>query len=682
MGDPAQHHLAAAGQPIGVYRERKGNKVQLYALASENADGTAGAFFDLFNAINGAKTFIFIVDWSFQPYTRIGPRTAPATLEQTVGAQLIKRALDRVTVAINTWKHLGIPDDQNDDASHRIEEIAASLRKSNPAMFAGKCDYRDNLFFRASSKSRIVSFFSFHQKFVVLDADDGVKRVVQAFFGGLDLTKGRFDWGDHPILHDAPDVGALTPRLANGDGGRFYDDWYNAEFSTKNPKEAQPGDPSLPRQPWEDFYGNIAGPSAWDVVREFVGRWNTAGAMTGNCTDNDRQKIENVFLSLFDKGKFKQEWEDHGGPFIARVVRSMEKDFWGRRDNTRDCNTPTEDGKTKREFLWNLHEDFEKSIEESYVNAIQNAHRFIYIETQYFIGSGNAWQNSRASVTNRVPQAIVDKITEKVKGGEDFHAYIVVPMFPEGAPLETAVPAQRQFSWETMGMMANAVHRAIADAKASKKWSDYLSFYFLANWTPMDPASLAAEGTREARVRANRRYQVYVHSKLMIIDDQFLILGSANLNERSLAGNRDGEICIYLRPDEGKLDLCKAQIQDLRKTAWSQHFGGMLPTGWANPEAQAVSSLVQQKGRENWIALATGLRQDKSHIVLYPMRCDGTTWSIEPVSGTPALQYQDGFIFDAPAKAAKPANNGTIIDPQWAWYPPKTVPLIPDELAE
>jgi hypothetical protein len=43
MGDPAQHHLAAAGQPIGVYRERKGNKVQLYALASENAYGNRTA---------------------------------------------------------------------------------------------------------------------------------------------------------------------------------------------------------------------------------------------------------------------------------------------------------------------------------------------------------------------------------------------------------------------------------------------------------------------------------------------------------------------------------------------------------------------------------------------------------------------------------------------------------------
>lgn len=32
---------------------------------------------------------------------------------------------------------------------------------------------------------------------------------------------------------------------------------------------------------------------------------------------------------------------------------------------------------------------------------------------------------------------------------------------------------------------------------------------------------------------------VYVHSKLMIVDDKRAIIGSANINDRSLCGNRD-----------------------------------------------------------------------------------------------------------------------------------------------
>ena len=32
---------------------------------------------------------------------------------------------------------------------------------------------------------------------------------------------------------------------------------------------------------------------------------------------------------------------------------------------------------------------------------------------------------------------------------------------------------------------------------------------------------------------------IYVHSKLMIIDDEIVICGSANINDRSLLGDRD-----------------------------------------------------------------------------------------------------------------------------------------------
>lgn len=36
--------------------------------------------------------------------------------------------------------------------------------------------------------------------------------------------------------------------------------------------------------------------------------------------------------------------------------------------------------------------------------------------------------------------------------------------------------------------------------------------------------------------------QVYVHSKVMIIDDCAALIGSANINDRSLLGSRDSEV--------------------------------------------------------------------------------------------------------------------------------------------
>ena len=40
---------------------------------------------------------------------------------------------------------------------------------------------------------------------------------------------------------------------------------------------------------------------------------------------------------------------------------------------------------------------------------------------------------------------------------------------------------------------------------------------------------------------------VYIHSKLLIVDDERAVLGSANLNDRSMRGYHDSElaICAY-----------------------------------------------------------------------------------------------------------------------------------------
>lgn len=37
---------------------------------------------------------------------------------------------------------------------------------------------------------------------------------------------------------------------------------------------------------------------------------------------------------------------------------------------------------------------------------------------------------------------------------------------------------------------------------------------------------------------------IYVHAKGMIVDDEYVIVGSANINQRSMAGSKDTEIAM------------------------------------------------------------------------------------------------------------------------------------------
>jgi hypothetical protein len=58
--------------------------------------------------------------------------------------------------------------------------------------------------------------------------------------------------------------------------------------------------------------------------------------------------------------------------------------------------------------------------------------------------------------------------------------------------------------------------------------ADFISFYCLRNW-----------GVMNSKVVSE---QIYVHDKVLIVDDRVAIIGSANLNDRSMLGDRDSEV--------------------------------------------------------------------------------------------------------------------------------------------
>ena len=70
------------------------------------------------------------------------------------------------------------------------------------------------------------------------------------------------------------------------------------------------------------------------------------------------------------------------------------------------------------------------------------------------------------------------------------------------------------------------------ESNSNKKWTDYIKIYGLWNHCVM-----GGEPVSEI---------VYVHSKLLIVDDKYVILGSANLNDRSMRGFHDSELAIIV----------------------------------------------------------------------------------------------------------------------------------------
>lgn len=62
----------------------------------------------------------------------------------------------------------------------------------------------------------------------------------------------------------------------------------------------------------------------------------------------------------------------------------------------------------------------------------------------------------------------------------------------------------------------------------------------------------------------------------MIVDDQKVIIGSANINDRSLLGDRDSEIAIIVQDQNMKKDsfgrLYSEKIRKMRVNLYMEHF--------------------------------------------------------------------------------------------------------------
>ncbi|MGE0055949.1 MAG: phospholipase D-like domain-containing protein [Hyphomicrobium sp.] len=71
--------------------------------------------------------------------------------------------------------------------------------------------------------------------------------------------------------------------------------------------------------------------------------------------------------------------------------------------------------------------------------------------------------------------------------------------------------------------------------------------------------------------------QIYVHSKLLIIDDRFVSVGSANFNARSLINDTEIQASIvdtdaFEVPIGGKMELVGRFAHDLRRELWAEHL--------------------------------------------------------------------------------------------------------------
>ena len=177
------------------------------------------------------------------------------------------------------------------------------------------------------------------------------------------------------------------------------------------------------------------------------------------------------------------------------------------------------------------------------------------------------------------------------------------------------------------------MHKRIFDALKSngitdKKVEDYLVFMCVANRE--EPPKVA--GKKHGTVEFGR-HMIYVHSKMIIVDDEFILIGSANINDRSLRGDRDTEIAVVCNqrpPPPNPPPPQSNEIHDFRLSLWVEHFGAMNDL-FHHPQNPACARHVQALCKANWekyISEDTSSRL-VGHACKYPYVMDESNGSLK-----------------------------------------------------
>lgn len=181
-------------------------------------------------------------------------------------------------------------------------------------------------------------------------------------------------------------------------------------------------------------------------------------------------------------------------------------------------------------------------IAQWYQRAIQQAQRFIYLESQYLWVEGPPKLNfTRVGWESRNMRAVVEELAAAAERGVDIA--LVLPDHPN---------VGRAVTDETIDWLCQHTPRAIA--------ANRLHFYTLATCSP-------------ARDGGMRYRPVYVHAKVAVIDDRWAAVGSANLNSRGMS--HDAELNVVIEHI--------AFARGLRQTLWAEHTATPLPGNIAWP---------------------------------------------------------------------------------------------------
>lgn len=617
-------------------RQSEGNEVKAFTSGK--------AYFEsLMQAIRAAKESIYITGWQVNWDAQLDEKGA-RLFDMLLNAATNNKNLKIYVLPWNDTAPVQTFDDQTKSALELINELVGRV-----CVFVSLAK---------SMADANVLFFSHHQKQVVID-----NKI--SFVGGIDLAHGRFDDANYDLKANAHgrtalnryngcvfpvgtitnkevvDPDHLTGQVDRKNGNRkatiaaiqkgahqvpYKDDSatspmaLDAMYTTLDPAKQ-------PRMPWQDVHVKIEGPAAADLALNFVLRWNTEGG-------SPQLEVPNSSLHL-PKGN---------GSCTVQVLRSAPMKMW-----VAEYSLMKESDQLRIEPPTGAQAD----IADAMKIMIEKAEHFIYIENQFFVSgfrnvdkevpktfsgpgavvyensSGMAATRFMPGDAGRLPQnKICELLATRIHNlimcdpKHPFHVYITLPVHPEGKLDNAAVITQVHWTMQSLVFgshsLLNRIRRSLYGKTLGENWATafndndkgfesikieecekYVTLLNLRNWAKLDNGNYVTE-------------QIYIHSKMMIVDDRYALLGSANINDRSLLGGRDSELAVLISDDKTEtVDLCgdgkerpvRIFARQLRMDVWNNIFGMGNGVCTASSATELSDAVLKPGAQTSWEAI-------------------------------------------------------------------------------
>ncbi|KAI9887168.1 MAG: Phospholipase D1 [Watsoniomyces obsoletus] len=473
-----------------------------------------------------ARDVIYIHDWWLSPeiYLR---RPAAISRRWRLDRLLQRKAREGVKIFVILYRNINsaIPIDSS--------YTKFSLLDLHPNIYVQRSpnQFRQNTF-----------FWAHHEKILIVDH-------TVAFVGGIDLCFGRWDTPNHDVCDDKLTGFEQSDQPKDADHcqswpGKDYSNPRVQDFyALDKPYEEMYDRTNVPRMPWHDISMQVVGQPARDLTRHFVQRWNYV------LRQRKPTRPTPFLLPPPDINQAELKAMELDGTCDVQILRSCSSWSMGTPDKT------------------------EHSIMDAYVRSIEESEHFVYIENQFFISSCDM---DGTLIENHIGDALVNRAIRAARLNEAWRAIILIPLMPG---FQNTVDTQDGTS---VRLIMQCQYRSICRGDSSIfarlhaldiEPEDYIQFYSLRSWGKIGPSKMLVTE------------QLYIHAKIMIVDDRVAIIGSANINERSMRGDRDSECAAIVRDTEMETSMMDGEpyqvgkfAHTLRMRLMREHLGINLET--------------------------------------------------------------------------------------------------------